>query len=152
MSPELTPTRVWQALVPELQSLPSPQGDSADPDDPAVDTAERLLLLLHYSIDWDNSWIADEKHRKTYWDEILPSRVRRAAYRSTTLDEWWSAVSTWLDAPAPRSAERRFELAVLLRQPPLPVLNALHTSLPALVLRVRIIAEAVAADRKAARG
>lgn len=43
----------------------------------AADTAERLLLLVHYSIDWDNSWVAEEKYRKTYWDEILPGRVFR---------------------------------------------------------------------------
>jgi hypothetical protein len=147
---ELTPTRAWQALVPELRSFTAP--GEADAAAQAADTAERLLLLLHYSIDWDSSWVAEPKYRKTYWDEILPGRVRRAAYRAATLDEWWSAISLWLDAPAPRYPDRRRELADLLREPPLPVLNALHTSLPALLLRVRIIAEAVAAQRKAKRG
>ncbi len=156
MTGELTPTRAWQALVPELRSF-TVQGDSEAGAPPTVaaraaDTAERLLLLLHYSIDWDNSWVAEEKYRKTYWDDILPGRIRRAAYRSATLDEWWSAISIWLDAPAPRYPDRRLELADLLREPALPVLNALHTSLPALLLRVRIIAEAVAAARKAKRG
>jgi hypothetical protein len=156
---ELTPTRRWQKLVPELRSLTTPTGEGAQVgrlptvDERATDTAERLLLLLHYSIDWDTSWVAEEKYRKTYWDEILPGRVRRAAYRSATLDQWWSSPALQhLGLVAPRYADRRLELAKLLREPPLPVLNALHTSLPALLLRVRIIAEAVAAERKTKNG
>jgi hypothetical protein len=43
-------------------------------------------------------------------------------------------------------------LATLLREPSLPVIAVLRESLPALLLRVRIIAEAVAEQRKAARG
>lgn len=152
---ELTPTRRWQSLVPELQALPTPTDStgtgrsSAAAADRAVDTAERLLLLLHYSIDWDNTWIGEEKHRKTYWDDVLVSRVRVASYRSATLDEWWSTASSLLDATAPRHSDRRRELAELLREPPLPVLSILQTSLPALLLRVRIITEAVSAERKA---
>lgn len=156
MPEQLTPTRRWQALVPELRSLLPPSGgdteeSSATGDAHAVDTAERILLLLHYSIDWDNGWVAEPKYRKTYWDEILVSRVRRAAYRSVTLDQWWSTVSAKLDAVAPRYPDRRLELAALLREPPQPVLNVFRTSLPALLLRVRIIAEAVAAERKTQR-
>ena len=155
----LSPTRRWQSLVPELRSLTTPAGEKPQDQglpgvaERAADTAERLLLLLHYSIDWDTSWVAEEKHRKTYWDEVLPGRVRRASYRSATLDEWWSspALQT-LGLVAPRDLDRRLELAELLREPPLPVLSALHTSLPALLLRVRIIAEAVGAERKAKRG
>ncbi|MEN4397463.1 hypothetical protein [Mycolicibacterium conceptionense] len=148
MVDELPPTRRWQALVPELRLLPTP---STRPDDSAcaADTAERLLLMLHYSIDWDNTWIGEEKHRKTYWDDVLVSRVRVASYRSATLDEWWSTASSLLDATAPRHSDRRRELAELLREPPLPVLSILQTSLPALLLRVRIITEAVSAERKA---
>jgi hypothetical protein len=107
--------------------------------------------LLHYGIDWENSWVADPRYRKKYWDELLPGRVRRAAYRASTLDHWWSEVSTRLDAPAPRQPDRRLELACLLREPSLPVIAELRERLPALVLRVRIIAEAVAAQRKATR-
>lgn len=127
-------------MVPELPPLDGP-----------ADTAERLLLLLHYGIDWDNSWIAEPRYRKTYWDELLPGRVRRAAYRASTLDHWWSGVSRWLDAPPPRQRERRLELARLLREPSLPVIAELRERLPALILRVRIIAEAVAEQRKATR-
>jgi hypothetical protein len=156
MTSALSPTRTWQALVPELGSLVPPSDHDAQPETASVanraaDTAERLLLMLHYSIDWENSWVSEEKYRKTYWDRILPGRVRRAAYRSSTLAEWWSAVSIALDAPAPRYPDRRLELAEMLCEPSLPVLNALHTSLPALLLRVRIIAEAVSAERKAVR-
>ena len=69
-------------MVPELPPFESP-ADTADGPPVAcpADTAERLLLLLHYTIDWDSSWVADPKYRKTYWDEQLPGRVRRAAYR-----------------------------------------------------------------------
>jgi len=140
MTTVLTPTQAWQATVPDLEPLTGP---------PAI--AERLLLLLHYGIDWESSWVADPKYRKTYWDEQLPGRVRRAAYRADTLDRWWSDVSVQLGAPAPRQRERRLELATLLRQPPLPVIAAMRDTLPALLLRVRIIAEAVADQRKAAR-
>lgn len=132
------PTREWQGLVPELPGVDGP-----------ADTAERLLLLLHYSIDWETSWVGGAKYRKTYWDSTLPGRVRRAAYRSDTLDRWWSDASTGLGAVTPRQPGRRIELAVLLREPPLPVIALLRTTLPALLLRVRIITEAVAAQRKA---
>lgn len=161
MTAELPPTQRWQALVPELRSLTlgsqtseteAPMTDAEKAAARAADTAERLLLLLHYSIDWDNSWIGEEKHRKTYWDELLVSRVRRASYRSATLGEWWSTVTFLLDATAPRYPDRRLELAELLQEPPLLVLSAFQNSLPALLLRVRIIAEAVAAERKAKSG
>jgi hypothetical protein len=138
MTAATIPTLAWQALVPDLERMIGP-----------ADVAERLLLLLHYAIDWENSWVAEPRYRKRYWDELLPGRVRRAAYRASTLDAWWSDVSTRLDAPAPRHADRRLELARLLREPSLPVIAELREHLPALVLRVRIIAEAVAAQRKA---
>jgi len=156
---ELTPTRRWQALVPELRSLTldgketgseTPSTAAAQAAARAADTAERLLLLVHYSIDWDTSWVAEAKYRKTYWDEILPGRVFRAARRSVTLGEWWSSAALRnLGLQAPRYPDRRLELAELLREPPMPVLRAFQNSLPALLLRVRIIAEAVADARKA---
>lgn len=152
MTGALTPTRAWQATVPELRSCTvqdSATDASSTTDAHAADTAERLLLLLHYSIDWRTSWVAEEKYLKTYWDEILPSRVRRAAYRAANLDEWWSAPALQnLGVTTPRYPDQRLELAGLLREPPEPVLTALQTSLPALLLRVRIITEAVRAARE----
>ncbi len=159
MADELTPTRRWQALVPQLRALTlnghrseTTMTDAEKAAAQAADTAERLLLLVHYSIDWDNSWVAEEKHRKRYWDEILPGRVFRAARRSVTLDEWWSSAALRnLGLQAPGYPDRRRELAELLREPPVPVLRMFQSSLPALLLRVRIIAEAVTDDRKAKR-
>ncbi|MEE3755368.1 hypothetical protein [Mycobacterium intracellulare] len=155
MTAELTPTRAWQALVPELQALNEDLGDAATSSPEAIaaqaaDTAERLLLLVHYSIDWENSWIAQPKYRKNYWDGILPRRVQRATRRSATLEDWWSSPALQqLGLLAPGYPDRRRELAGLLREPPLPVLNAMRTSLPALLLRVRIITGAVSAERRA---
>ncbi|SKT84855.1 hypothetical protein [Mycobacteroides abscessus] len=134
------PTRAWQALAPDLPPVSGP-----------TDTAERLLLLLHYAIDWKTGWLAEPRYRKTYWDEILPGRARRAAYRADTLDRWWSDVSTRLGATSPHQPDRRNELAELLREPPLPVITLLQRNLPALLLRVRIIAEAVTAQQKRQR-
>lgn len=141
---EPTPTQLLQALVPELKPEQSA---------PASDVAERLLLLLHYAIDWDNSWVGEERYRVKYWDDILPGRVQRAAYRANNLNHWWSEVSTRLDANAPQQPERQLELAVLLGDPDMqiPVLTQLRDELPALVLRVRIIAGAAAKQRAAQR-
>lgn len=138
-----TPTQVLQALVPELHPELSA---------PPADVAERLLLLLHYSIDWD-SWIGEDRSRVKYWDEILPGRVQRAAYRANNLSHWWSDVSTRLEAKAPQQPDRQRELAILLSDPDMqiPVLACLRDELPALILRVRIIA-AEAAKQRETRG
>lgn len=138
----LMPTQRWQALVPELP----PHRTSAVAESAPADTAERLLLLLHYAIDWEKSWVAD--YRKTYWDKHLPGRVRHAAYRHDSLDGWWSEASVRLGATAPRQQDRRLELAILLGEPPIPVITEFREHLPALILRVRIIAEAVAEQRQ----
>ena len=65
MTAASTPTKAWQAMVPELPPFESP-ADTADgpPVASPADTAERLLLLLHYTIDWDTSWVADPRYRK----------------------------------------------------------------------------------------
>ena len=118
----------------------------------AIDTAERLLLLAHYSIDWENSWLGRERSRKRYWDEILPGRVWHAARRASTLRQWWSNITlSDLDIMSPTFPDQRLELAALLNEPSQPVLRVLRNNVPALLLRVRIIAEAVAAERKASR-
>lgn len=132
---DLSPTKQWQRLVPDLPAL-----------DGAADTAERLLLLLHYSIDWEASWVAD--HRKTYWDATFPSRVRSAAMRAESLGQWWTEASGRLGATAPRQAARRRELATLLGEPTVPVITVMRDRLAELVLRVRIIVEAVSEHRK----
>lgn len=106
-------------------------------------------MLLHYSIDWDTSWVAD--HRKSYWDAAFPSRVRSAAMRADTLGQWWTEVSGRLGATAPRQADRRMELAMLLGEPTRPVITVMRERLAELVLRVRIVAEAVAEQRKGQR-
>jgi hypothetical protein len=57
----------WLAAVPQLPAL----------SDPAAKVAERLVLLLHYGIDWsERNWVASR--RGDYWDNLLPTRVRLA--------------------------------------------------------------------------
>lgn len=120
-------TNDWLAAVP---ALPATTGPSA--------TAERLLLLLHYGIDWD-SWIGTK--RVHYWDRILITRVRQATYRADTLDGWWTKVAADLQS-TPRTADERLEAAALLRDPAeTEVLRVLREHTQALVLRTRIIAE-----------
>ncbi|WP_396266592.1 hypothetical protein [Gordonia sp. p3-SID1431] len=131
-----TPTMRWRAAVPELPAL----------TDPAAICAERLLLLVHYDLDWD-SWIGDHRHR--YWDELLPARVRAATYRADSLPTWWSLLAQALPITVTDRA-RRLEVAQLLTEPSAPVLNLLRDQLPSLILRVRIIAETVADNHRAA--
>lgn len=150
-------------MVPALQlRTANPDGKTAEAETPAqaaeraeakaIDTAERLLLLLHYSINWDSSWVGREKSRKRYWDDILPGRVWHAARRATTLSQWWSNPALQdLEIVSPSFPDRRLELAALLNEPSQPVLRVLRNNVPALLLRVRIITEAVAAQRKADR-
>ena len=77
-----TPTQRWLQAAPA--SLPRLSG--------AHSTAERLLLLLHYGIDWESSWVA--RRRETYWSHHLPNRVRLATYiGASDLDHWWAVVS-----------------------------------------------------------
>lgn len=107
--------------------------------------AERLLLLLHYGIDWSDGWVAG--YRITYWDAILPDRVTVATFRHATLTRWWGDVSAALQS-RPRNGAERSELAALLAtRDPLPVLESLREEVTALVLRVRIVAETVRAAR-----
>src|SRR5664279_3452503 len=46
-APQRMPTDRWLAAVPELPPLDGPAG-----------TGERLLLLLHYGVDWDAGWVS----------------------------------------------------------------------------------------------
>ncbi len=130
----MTPTDRWLAALPELPAL-----------DGSAGTAERLLLLLHYGVDWD-SWVGS--HRTSYWSSLLPDRVYKATYRSPTLGAWWSQLSNDL-VSAPRSQPERSEAAQLLRVDPSPVLTVLRGETAALLLRTRLVTDAVRDSRSA---
>lgn len=132
-TPPASPTSVWLAHVPAMPPLDGPAG-----------VAERLLLLIHYGIDWSNGWVGN--HRTTYWDRLLPDRVIAATYRAGVLRRWWRDVAQELGS-APRSATERAELEQLLRADSLEVLEVLRFETEALLLRVRIVADAVRAAR-----
>ena len=123
------PTRRWLgATAGFMPPLEGPAG-----------TAERLLLLLHYSIDWDNSWVAG--YRTTYWDKLLPDRILVASQQATNLRQWWTNLADELQA-SPTTTEARHELAQLLDDPnPGEVLRTLRSETLALVLRTRIVSE-----------
>lgn len=124
-----TPTHRWlDATAAFMPPLDGPAG-----------TAERLLLLLHYSIDWDNSWVAN--YRTTYWDKLLPDRVLVASQQASNLRQWWTQLADELQA-FPTTADTRHELAQLLNDPdPTAVLRTLRQETLALVLRTRIVSE-----------
>jgi len=129
-----TPTGLWlDTVVDIMPPLSGPEG-----------AAERLLLLVHYGIDWQNGWVG--RHRTTYWDRILPDRIICATYRSGTLRRWWRDVADDLGS-APRSPAERTELEQLLRSDSLPVLQLLRFETEALLLRTRIVADAVRSTR-----
>ena len=107
-------------------------------------TAERLLLLTHYGIDWQAGWVS--RYRRVYWEQLLPDRVITATYRAGTLRRWWRDVATELGS-APRNAAERTELEQLLRADSTPVLMALRLETEALLLRTRIVADAVRETR-----
>ena len=134
---EQSPTARRLAAAPHLPPL----------TDPHAATAEKLLLLLHYGVDWsDRNWIA--ARRSDYWDEIFPSRVRLATYTSgVNLHHWWTTVATHLNS-APRTTDERVELAALLTADPKPVLQILRDQTLALALRTQIIAAAVREHRE----
>lgn len=129
----LTPTSTWLATVPAMPPLDGPAG-----------TAERLLMLIHYGIDWTDGWVTN--HRSTYWDKILPDRVIAATYRAGILRRWWRDVAYELGS-APRNIHERTELEKLLRAESAPVLEVLRFETEALLLRVRIVTETVRATR-----
>lgn len=128
-----SPVQRWRAAAPWLPPVAGPQA-----------TAEGLLLILHYSVDY-SGWVG--KNISSYWDQILPSRVHKTTYRVDTLDWWWDEVSRELGA-APSSTGVRRELATLLRHEPLEVLDVLRRETVALVLRVRLISEAVRGQKE----
>lgn len=133
MTPGRTPTDRWLAAT---EGMPPLEGPAA--------AAERLLLLVHYGIDWSDGWVS--RHRTTYWDRLFPDRVIAATYRAGSLRRWWREVACELQSH-PRSAPERAELEQLLRTEPGPVLEVLRFETEALLLRVRIVADAVRAAR-----
>ncbi len=136
--PSTSPTDRWLSLVPEMPPLTGPAG-----------TAERILLLLHYGIDWAHGWVGSR--RASYWESLLPDRVCAATFRTASLRHWWTLVATELES-LPRTGEERRELERLLREEPLPVLRLLRAETPALILRTRIVADAVRANRTRSEG
>ena len=131
--PGLSPSGVWLATVPDMPPLHGPSG-----------TAERLLLHVHYGIDWQLGWVA--RYRTTYWDQLLPDRVITATYRAPSLRRWWRELAVELES-GPRNPGERAELEGLLRVRDRPVLHVLRTETEPLLLRVRIVADAVRATR-----
>ncbi|MEP7762592.1 hypothetical protein [Sanguibacter sp. 25GB23B1] len=107
-------------------------------------TAERLLLLVHYGIDWSGGWVT--QYRKTYWSSLLPDRIIIATYRAGTLRRWWRDVAGDVGS-TPRTTDERAELEELLRAEALPVLEVLRYETEALLLRTRIVADAVRSAR-----
>jgi hypothetical protein len=129
-----SPSDSWlAAIAADMPPLEGPAG-----------TAERLLLLVHYGIDWTDGWVT--RHRTTYWDQVLPDRVVVATYRAGSLRRWWRDVAAELGS-MPRSTAERLELEQLLRADPAPVLEVLRFETEPLLLRVRIVADAVRARR-----
>lgn len=128
------PTDRWLAAV----------ADTMPPLEGAAGVAERLLLLVHYGVDWSNGWVG--RYRATYWDSILPDRVICATYRAANLRRWWRDVADDLGSQ-PRSTAERAELEQLLRAESMPVLEVLRYEAEALLLRTRIVADSVRAAR-----
>jgi hypothetical protein len=131
------PTDRWLAAADGLPALTGPEG-----------TAERLLLLTHYGVDWD-SWLG--ARRIDYWDVLFPERVLQSAIRSANLRRWWQEMGAQLMSRPRNGAERR-EMAELLQAESRPVLEALRWEVQPLVLRVRIVADAVRAARNPGAG
>lgn len=134
MSGQVAPTSEWLAATADV--MPALEGPAG--------TAERLLLLIHYGIDWSGGWIAN--YRTTYWDRVLPDRVICATYRSANLRRWWRDVADDLGSH-PRTPAERAELEELLRADPQPVLEVLRFETEALLLRTRIVTDAVRSSR-----
>ncbi|WP_394277267.1 hypothetical protein [Luteococcus sp.] len=127
------PTSRWLATA-CLQPLEGPAG-----------VAERLLLLVHYGIDWQNGWVSS--YRERYWDHLLPDRIWCATFQAPTLRRWWREVAQDLGS-APRNPAERAELEALLRHDATPVLQVMRGETEALLLRTRIVTDAVREERQ----
>lgn len=137
--------------VTQLKTAPRPTdrwlaAASLKPLEGPADIAERLLLLVHYGIDWQNGWISG--YRDRYWDHLLPDRIWCATFQAPTLRRWWREVAKDL-VSAPRNQAERAELEVLLRHDAAPVLQVMRDEAEALLLRTRIVTDAVREERLA---
>lgn len=130
----VTPTLIWL----EQSPLPSLEGAAA--------IAERLVLLIHYGVDFT---IWGGARRVRYW-EALAERVRAATYAGPLLPDWWASISTQI-VSSPRDSGERIEMAGLLSSPDQrEVMQVLRTQAQVLVLRVRVLSETRKAVREAA--
>lgn len=128
-APATTPTQQWTHLSP-LEPLAGPEA-----------TAEALILLLHYSIDWNDGWVA--RQLSDYWAKRLPSRIiARTHTCQWSLRRWWQETASDLEAH-PRNRAEREELAHHLQAQPRPVLLILRNEAEFLVMRAQIITTAV---------
>lgn len=118
------------------------------PDRPG-EIASLLVVALHYSIDWDRSWVKD--HLPRYWTTLLPERVRLAATRGQRdgLTGWWQLVCEDLVASPRTHAERREIHQLLCDHEPKAVLKVLREQGHFLVLRTRIVSQEVRQVREA---
>lgn len=143
MTSSLTPDQPGAEVTPTLRWL-STAADIVAPLEGPAGVAERLLLLVHYGVDWQDGWVG--RYRHTYWETLLPDRIICATYRAPNLRRWWRDVADELGSH-PRSAAERNELEQLLRADSIPVLEVLRFEAEALLLRTRIVADAVRASR-----
>lgn len=107
------------------------------PLDGGAGTAERLVLLLHYGVDF-GVWGGSRRVR--YW-AALAERVKAATYAGPSLLDWWTDASRSI-VSEPRDSEQREEIALLLAsENPREVLTALRQHAEVLVMRVRVLSE-----------
>lgn len=104
----------------------------------AEGVAERLVLLVHYGVNFD---IWGGTRRVRYWD-ALAERVRAATYAGPTLEHWWVDICRSI-VSAPRDDRERLDAAELLSyENPRGVLETLRAQAPVLVLRARVLSDA----------
>lgn len=131
-----TPCGGWLDAAPTLPPLAT---------DPAR-VAERLLFAaLRHRLARGQLGTG---RRGDYGEPVLPSRVRVATFTASDLHHWWTLVSAALTS-LPRNDAQRLELPTLLTSDARPVLAVLRDQTPALVLRTRMVADAVRAQKPA---
>lgn len=118
-------TSEWLSAAP----IPPLEGDQG--------VAERLVLLVHYGVDFT---IWDGSRRFGYWD-ALSERIRAATYGSRELAGWWESISMLIGS-SPRNRQEREEVLKLLSYgDDKKVLRILREHATVLGLRARIVSE-----------